>query len=322
MADPALVAVDWGTSSFRAFLMDGEGRVLSRRAAPAGIMQIEAGAFEATLERELAELGEAARDLPIIASGMITSRQGWVEVPYRTCPAGAESIAEGLLAHRLADGRTVRFVPGLLFEGEGRGDDDVPDVMRGEETEILGLDLGGVEGSGGRRSVVLPGTHSKWVAVEAGRIVRFATLMTGEVFATLRDHSILGRLMRGKTDGGAGDDDAFARGVGFGLLDRKGAGGLLKRLFSARTLPLTGRLAEEATADYLSGLLIGAEIREARDFLEADNEAGPITLAGGSDLVARYRRALAIAGIAAVPAPADAAARGLFRIARAAGVIA
>jgi 2-dehydro-3-deoxygalactonokinase len=182
--------------------------------------------------------------------------------------------------------------------------------MRGEETQIVGsLD----KDDPPRRVFVLPGTHSKWVVVENGRIARFATFMTGELFAVLRGHSILGRLMVGE----AHAPDAFRRGVQFA---GRAGGGLLKRLFSARTLPLFDKLAAAAVASYLSGLLIGEEIVEAGHWIGSPHIAtGRPTIVGASSLAQRYAEALAILGIESRTGPDDAAVTGIRRILIAAG---
>ena len=166
----------------------------------------------------------------------------------------------------------------------------------------------------GRRTIVLPGTHSKWAFAEDGRIVGFATFMTGEVFAVLKEHSILGRLMAGE----AQDEAAFARGLRYA---RAGPGGLLKRLFSARTLGLFDQLPASAIASYLSGLLIGSEIAEALDCLPDAPGARAITVIGNSALALRYRGAIEAAGLRARTGAADAGARGQWLIARAAGLV-
>jgi 2-dehydro-3-deoxygalactonokinase len=304
-AAAALIGLDWGTTSFRAYRIAADGRVLERHGAPAGILQIEGGDFAGALGREIGPWLEREPEVPVLAAGMITSRQGWVEVPYAACPAGEAELAQGLASHRAPSG-TIRFVPGVAFEGEG----GVPDVIRGEETQIVGQL--GHEAAGGR--FVMPGTHSKWVVVEGGRIVAFATFMTGEVYGVLKGHSILGRLMAGEGE----DAHAFARGLAHA---EGGAGGLLRRLFSARTLPLFGRLPETGVASYLSGLLIGSEIGEALAWMGAPADPEALTVVGTSELAGRYRRALAARGIEATVGTDDAAAQGLFRIARAAGLI-
>ena len=302
----ALIGLDWGTSSFRAYRIDGAGAVLERKSAPAGIMQIEDGDFERALERQVGPWLDDAPDRPVIACGMIASRQGWVEAPYATCPAGIDDLARALLRHATGRGRAIHFVPGLSYLGEG----GVPDVIRGEETQILGA----IETGGGERLLVLPGTHSKWALAEGGRIVWFATFMTGELFGVLKRHSILGRLMQGEEH----DPDAFRQGLAYA---GEAGSGLLKRLFSARTLGLFDRLPPAGIASYLSGLLIGTEIAEALTWTRERAAQGEVTVIGASDLAERYRQALEERGVAASRAGEDIAAQGLFRIARAGGLI-
>ena len=307
----ALIGIDWGTTSFRAYRIGADGSVLETKAAPAGILKVPDGDFEAVLEREVGPWLAAAPALPMVVSGMITSRQGWLEVPYCPCPAGSAELAGALREHATRAGRRLHFVPGLSLIGS----DGVPDVIRGEETQIIGELAGEREGERGRQAIVLPGTHSKWAFVEDGRIVWFATFMTGEVFAVLKEHSILGRLMAGD----AFDEAAFARGLSYA---RAGPGGLLRRLFSARTLGLFDQLPASAIASYLSGLLIGSEIVEALDCLPEAPGAREITVIGHSELALRYRGAIDAAGFRARTGSVDASPRGQLLIARAAGLIA
>ena len=178
-----MIAVDWGTSGFRAYRLDEAGGIRETRTAPAGILTVAAGGFPAALE---ARLGDWLDDTPIVMSGMIGSRQGWREAPYVECPADAAAIARGLLPVEWAAGRRGWIVPGLSCRDAA----GIPDVMRGEETQILGA-LAALPPADA--VICLPGTHSKWARVSDGRILSFATAMTGEVFAVLRRHSILGR---------------------------------------------------------------------------------------------------------------------------------
>jgi 2-dehydro-3-deoxygalactonokinase len=300
----ALIGIDWGTTSFRAYRLDADGRVIDRKSAPAGILK--EGDFERVFEREIGAWLVDRPDLPVIASGMITSRQGWVEVPYCPCPAGGDEIARALRPYATGAGRVIHFVPGVSVVGA----DGVPDVIRGEETQVIGE----VGDAPGRRLLVLPGTHSKWALVEDGRIVWFATFMTGELFGVLREHSILGRMMAGDAD----DAQAFRRGLAYA---RSHPGGLLKRLFSARTLGLFGDLRESAIGSYLSGLLIGSEVAEVLDCLEQVPSDEEITVIGSADLTDRYLLAIAEAGLRGQRAAEDAVARGHFLIARAAGLV-
>ena len=164
--------------------------------------------------------------------------------------------------------------------------------------------------------MVLPGTHSKWVDVEAGRIAAFRTYLTGELFGLLRHHSILGRLMTADDSARPLDGAAFDAGCAASL---NGSGTLLHALFGVRTLGLFDRLTSEAAPDYLSGLLIGEEVREA--LAVSPTASGEIHLVGRGDLAERYTRALASAGVTALTADSDAGFRGMHRLGAAAGLI-
>ena len=301
VSEPALIGVDWGTSSFRAFLIGADGGVLDRISSPEGIMQVAGQDFEAVFDR-LIGTWIAKTNLPILASGMITSRNGWVETPYADLPLDASGLAETLVRHETTEGTHIHFVTGAVTQ-HAQG----PDVMRGEETQIIGATaLGLSEGT-----FVMPGTHSKWVQVAGGKIVDFSTYMTGELFAALKGHTILGTLM---TDGPF-SEVGFVLGVKAGL---EGASNLLHNLFHVRTLPLMDKISKGDSSDYMSGLLIGAEIAAATG--EAD-DIGKLTIVGRSDLSDRYEIALGVAGIECRRAPGDVVAKGHFLIARAAGLL-
>jgi 2-dehydro-3-deoxygalactonokinase len=293
----AIIALDWGTSSLRAYLLDEAGTLLERRDGGPGIMQLESGAFAAALDAFCGDWITAHPQARLIASGMIGSKQGWCEAPYCPCPAGAADLAAGLAHVALPDGRQLAIVAGVSYTDSATG---VPDVMRGEEAQIIGA-----LPANGRHIAVLPGTHSKWAWIEDGAIMSFASFMTGEIYATLVKHSILGRLMRHDA---APDPAAFERGAAFGL---EAPDALLNRVFSVRTLGLFGELSDHALASYLSGLLIGSEIGAARSMRFSGR--APVLL-GSADLVRLYARALRIAGIAPCIGPTDCAASGMARI--------
>jgi 2-dehydro-3-deoxygalactonokinase len=297
----ALIGVDWGTSNFRAFLLDSAGTILDRRAGPNGIMTVTDGKFGLVLTARIGEwLADGA--LPILMSGMIGSRQGWVEAPYVSTPAGLADLAASL-APVPFDAADVRIVPGLRTEHDTRSD-----VIRGEETQVFGaLAVLGVDG--GR--FLLPGTHSKWVVVEQGKVVRFATYMTGEIFAAACDHTILGRLMHDSRR----RDEAFTKGVALGAWPGT-PGALLSRLFAVRTAGLFSTLQAEELSDYLSGLLIGAEMADA---VTADRHA--IGIVASESLAERYHAAADILGVGASVVPSDCIAAGYVAIAGAAGLI-
>lgn len=310
MADDAvLIGLDWGTTSMRAYLIGRSGDVLERRASPAGIMQVPDGDFGSMLATVAGDWLEAAPSRPVLAAGMIGSRQGWREVPYVPCPAGLGQLAGGLATVTMATGRTVHLVPGVLRPGGAHG---FPDVMRGEETQILGA-LARSAGSE-PRCFVLPGTHSKWAWTADAGIGRFSTYMTGEIYACLCQHTILGRLMTGRDV----DPHAFDRGVERARASAAAAPGqLLHDLFSARTLGLMAELPASGLASYLSGLLIGAEVVAAA----AGSGSGEVVILGSDALGPLYATAIAAIGGAAVVGDPDAAVYGLHAIAVAAGLV-
>jgi 2-dehydro-3-deoxygalactonokinase len=290
-----MIGVDWGTSSFRAYRLGTDGAVLDRREAPMGILQVPAGGFEHALR---AQVGAWLDDgeTRVLLSGMVGSRQGWLEAPYLPCPAGAAEIAAALVRVPFA-GADVRLVPGLSDADQTA----TPEVMRGEETQIVGaLDRLVSDEPGGEGIACLPGSHSKWARIRDDRIVAYRTYLSGEAFAALKGGTILGRMM---TDG-PHDPEGFTRG-----LARAGEPGhLLHHLFGVRTLGLMGRLPEAASASYLSGLLIGHEVRAA---LPAD---ATVHLIGATGLCGLYAEAVVAFGGRAAIMPADAAARGLAAI--------
>ncbi|RYF15728.1 MAG: 2-dehydro-3-deoxygalactonokinase [Comamonadaceae bacterium] len=287
----SLVAVDWGTSSLRAARIAGDGSVLEERSSARGILTVPAGGFPQVLRDTCGDW--LAGDTLCLVSGMAGSRQGWREAPYCACPAGFAELAQHLAW--IEPGR-IALVPGLSYEVAG-----VPDVMRGEEVQVFGaMEL--LRQRDG--TFVLPGTHSKWVRVEAGRIVAFATYMSGEFYALLRQHSILARTLPAEEP--PLDEAAFTRGV----RHAQEAGSLLHAAFSARTLALFDRLPGEALASYLSGLVIGEELR-ARG-----RSAAPPVLVGSPALCARYRLALQATGCEARSLGSEATWRGLWALAR------
>jgi 2-dehydro-3-deoxygalactonokinase len=312
-----LIALDWGTSNLRAYLMSAEGAVVEARHAARGILHLPAPAAAGGFEQAFAEIaGDWVRSDPtvsVVAGGMVGSAQGWVEAPYARAPADVRSLAAQGVRVPSGLGPDVLIAPGVIFDPRDRE----PDVMRGEEIKIAGA-IATEQSLGERSWFVLPGTHSKWAFVEQQRIVSFATYMTGELYAVLREHSILGRLM---TD--SADEGASALGFEKGLeAAREGTpGDLAHQLFAVRTLGLTGRLPRNALADYLSGLLVGNELVSALAASRATHEAAaPLVLLGDAALCRRYARALETFGVAVNAQLGDTAPRGLWELARAAGL--
>ena len=191
-----LIALDWGTSSFRGYLLNKEGRILEMIDAEAGILSIATGSYAEVLRDQLSRFTSQVEGMPIIASGMITSRQGWLETPYVSCPAGTEALAASLCPLDVAGLGTIWFVPGV------KQMKPLPDIMRGEETQLAGADYEG------RRTVLLPGTHSKWVNLEDGLITGFTTFLTGDLYKAILQQTILRA-----TPEGTWSEDAFLEGV-------------------------------------------------------------------------------------------------------------
>ena len=288
----SLIAVDWGTSSLRAARLASDGAVREERASQRGILSVPAGGFPQVLQETCGDWLAQPGALCLV-SGMAGSKQGWREAPYCACPAGFEEVAASLTW--IEPGR-IALVPGLSCEHDG-----VPDVMRGEEVQVFGaMDL-----LGEREGLfVLPGTHSKWVEVQDGRVRSFATFMSGEFYALLRQHSILSRTL--PADDGPLDEDAFLRCVRYA----RDAGSLLRTAFSARTLSLFERLPAAVQPSYLSGLVIGEELRAAAGTRQR------AILVGSAALTTRYALALRAAGCETRCLGAEATWRGLWALAR------
>ena len=310
MPDSHLIALDWGTSNLRASLLDAHGQALETRSAPGGVMAVQGGQFAQALLALCADW-LAQTNCPLMASGMIGSRQGWREAPYLDAPTSLAQAARQLITVpvMVADGhaeRLLHIAPGLrCLDSAGEFD-----VMRGEETQIWGADLPASS------CCVLPGTHSKWAWLgEGGAIRHFKTFMTGELYGLLTQHSILGRLMVFGAQAGASQHEAFAAGVRLGL---RGHAELSHTLFAARTAGLMGRVAPEALPDFLSGILLGAEIGGATAGAEPLQQ---VTLIGDEALCQRYSLALELKGLAVSRASDGATTRGQWLLAGAAGML-
>lgn len=284
MTKPDWIAVDWGTTHLRAFAMRG-GEVLARAESPEGMAHLSPDAFEPALLR-LIEPWLAEQPMPVMACGMVGARQGWVEAPYRSAPCAPVAPGQSQPVPTRDPRIRVEIVPGLSQQSPA-------DVMRGEETQIAGFlaQRPGFEGG-----LILPGTHSKHVQIRAGQVVRFATHMTGELFALLSGHSVLRHSM-----GAEGHDEAaFVAGVESGL-----AGQVPERLFSIRAEGLLANVPPAAARARLSGMLIGAE-------LACLPEAADYVLIGSGALTALYARAMAVAGLNSEPHDgADLVCKGL-----------
>ena len=295
-----LIAIDWGTSSLRGARLSASGQVLESREFPRGILTVPPGQFEAVFQELFGDWLQAPEALCLI-SGMAGSRQGWQEAPYCPCPAGFAKLGQHLLW--LQPGR-MALVPGLSCFGTDAL--NTPDVMRGEEVQIFGaLQMAGRDSA----TLVLPGTHSKWVQVQGGRVAQFQTFMTGEVFALMSQHSILGKTMDLQ---GAFDEAVFLQGVNT-IQQTQQSSSVLHQLFAVRTLGLFERLSAAQLPSYLSGLLIGEELRHKT----AAAHTEPVILIGSEALTLRYTLALQHLRIRCQSRGAEATWAGLFALASA-----
>jgi 2-dehydro-3-deoxygalactonokinase len=262
------IAVDWGTTNRRAYRIDGAGNCVDEFEDGKGALSVPSGQYPAAAAEIRTRLG----DLPLLLGGMAGSNRGWVEAPYVPCPSGIEELANNLVWV----GEREAIVPGLSFLGDGRAD-----VMRGEEVQLLGAVA---DGSVPRDALVChPGTHDKWVAVEQGRIAHFRTVMTGELFSLLKQHSILGELLQGEVL----PNDAFQAGVAHALANDD----LPAELFAIRARWLLGKAEREASASYASGLLIGCDVK-----IGLSGHVGDVMVMGRPELTILYAGAIRQAG--------------------------
>lgn len=232
------IAVDWGTTNRRAYLIDSSGQRTDEFEDAKGVLSIPSRGFSDAIADIRGKLG----DKPLLLAGMVGSNRGWKEAPYVRCPAGIDELVAGLVWA----GEREAIVPGVSFIGDGRAD-----VMRGEEVQLLGAVAAGLVDS--NALVCHPGTHNKWTALHQGRIQSFRTVMTGELFSLLKDHSILGDLLQGPVK----DGDVFRGAAGHAVFHES----LPAELFSVRASVLLGQMKKEDAPSYASGLLIGTDVR-------------------------------------------------------------
>ncbi len=306
MADAALIAVDWGTSRCRAMLLDRDGALIAETESADGIGPLGGQGHEDAFER----LTAGWPRVPVLMAGMVGSRQGWREAAYVPVPATSADLASGLRRFEGSDQRPLAIVPGLVLRSDARDGD----VIRGEETQLVGLmeeepDFAGI--------AILPGTHSKWAAVGGGTIRDFQTFMTGEMFELLARKSFLRHSVSEQADDLAASPHfalAVRRSVVEGLP-------FLGAIFSVRVRQLLDGVSGDDNLAYLSGLVIGGEIAAAREagLLEAGQ---PIRIIGSRSLARAYQAAFAVAGQSAESRDGSTLVRrGLVRIARANGLL-
>lgn len=321
-----LIALDWGTSSLRAYRLGADGQRLELRVLPWGIMQLpdagneENAGFEAAFEQACGDWLKAAPATPVIAAGMVGSRQGWREAPYLEVPLAVAQIGGSLTSLHNRHGQLIHIVPGLMENSQ------LPNVMRGEETQVVGvLSLNPQHDKVADILIGLPGTHSKWVQIRQTEtqkeVCHFDTFMTGEVYAALCGHTILGRGMTVVDGSGGSAQQDFERGLRVAQTPA-GQAGVLSTIFSTRTLGLTGALDGSGQREYLSGLLIGHEIAALHGMLQSQQRLPTqVLLVGEAGLCARYVQALRCYGFGKIEVAQQATERGLWQLALSAGLL-
>ncbi|MCC4834457.1 2-dehydro-3-deoxygalactonokinase [Shewanella sp. 1_MG-2023] len=326
---PALIAVDWGSSNFRSFLLDKSGHILSEVTSPQGMLCLEKAQFEPALLEQiqpwLNDISAQKNVVPVLMAGMVGSAQGWCDAGYVECPADAKQAATQLQAVNNQAGLQLHIVPGFKCQTSNLQ----PDVMRGEEVQVFGAvsliehELGLLNNAQLEKLVFcLPGTHSKWIRMAKSDhghtlIDDLSTHMTGEMFNIVLEHSILGKGLDKSAESHIEeiDMDGFLQGVHTSQRE----GGLLHHLFSARTLRLEQRLADDDVTSYLSGLLIGSELCSV---LASSPNLEHIYLIGSSQLNNLYSEALKELGyLSTTVSSAKASALGMLSIAKQANLI-
>jgi 2-dehydro-3-deoxygalactonokinase len=267
------IAADWGTTNRRAYLIDGSGRRTDEFEDHEGVLSVPSGGFEAAV----AEIRERLGDKPLLLAGMVGSNRGWKEAPYVAAPAGLDDLVRALVWV----GEREAIVPGVCYLKNDRAD-----VMRGEEVQLLGAVAAGLVDPEGL--VCHPGTHNKWATLRGGRINDFRTVMTGELFSLLKEHSILADLLKGKVE----PNDAFRTAARRAIFNET----LPAELFEVRARVLLGQAKEEDAASYTSGLLIGTDVRIGLSL----PTSAQVTVIGRPDLTRLYATAIGEAGRDAV----------------------
>ncbi len=288
MIAPAWLAADWSSRRLRLWAMDASGEVLAGRTTEAGTTRLDGpAAFTAAFVDAADDWLGAGGGLPVVVCGMAGARGGWQEAPYAALTTPLAELPHLAIRAATAPADTdVRILPGLR-------QDDPPDVLRGEETTLLGLVAHEPEFSA---ALLVPGQHDKWIAVERGRVRRFATTLTAETFAALSEHTVLRRTLAG----GGFDEAAFIAAVDEA---RRQPAGLLRRAFGLRAQALLAGLEPAVARARLSGWLVGMEIMDALDLLGGPDR---IRIVGAPDPRRRYTAALARFGVEVGPVDAEA----------------
>jgi len=267
------ITADWGTTNRRAYLIDANGKCLDRFEDDKGILSVPPGGFAGAV----AEIRDKLGDHPLLLGGMVGSNRGWIEAPYVPCPANLEDLVQALAWA----GEREAIIPGVSVLRSDRAD-----VMRGEEVQVLGaLELGAISPDS---AVCHPGTHNKWVQLRAGKIHNFLTVMTGELFSLLKEHSILSGMLQAPVE----PNEAFRDGVRQALAREL----LPAQLFGVRAGVLLEQTKEENAASLVSGLLIGTDVRIGMNF----PFSARVVIMGRPELTRLYAAAVELAGREAI----------------------
>ena len=259
------IAVDWGTTNRRAYRLDASGHCVEEFDDDKGVLAVPGDGFPATV----AEIRERLGDHPLLLAGMIGSNRGWQDAGYVPAPAGIDDLVGALVW----PGEREAIVPGVSYLKNDRAD-----VMRGEEVQLLGGVAAGLIDSDGL--VCHPGTHNKWVTLRGGKINAFRTVMTGELFSLLKEHSILSDLLQGEVE----PNDVFKEAARYAIYNEA----LPADLFGVRARVLLGQARKEDAASYASGLLIGSDVRIGLSL----PTGAQVTAVGRPDLTRLYAAAI------------------------------
>jgi len=298
----SLIAIDWGTTNRRGYLLNHEGIILDSYFDGGGLTNIRDGAYQDSLRILAAPWVAQWGSLPILMSGMIGASTGWVDAGYCAVPVSIQELSENLV--RVPGNETIWIVPGVSTLDKA----GIPDVIRGEEVQSLS-----VSGKHNDAVVITPGTHSKWVCVEGQRITWFTTFLTGDLFGAIVNHTIISVLQR---PGDMGGEEAFCRGVEIGFAEHAN---LMHVLFGARTNVLFKTLMPEEISHYVSGLLIGAEIASGIAIIGSAQKS--MVLLGSDSLIQRYELAFSTCEINVEVVGLEAVGSVYIKIAQSAGLV-
>jgi 2-dehydro-3-deoxygalactonokinase len=275
-SETSWIAVDWGTSNLRAWGIARDGSTTFSASSENGMGRLEREQYPAALSEVITGAGDGIETFDVLIAGMAGARQGWLEAPYLDAPADLRGLPAGAVSPAMPNGSRVRILPGVCQKSPG-----AENVMRGEETQLLGLSqlIPGFSGV-----VCMPGTHSKWAVLDGVRLENFATAMTGELYEVLRQHSVLRHSLNGNLEG-PGRDEGFREGLEAGLSHPDLLTG---NLFTVRAASLLSGKEPDWCGGYLSGLLIGSEVGGRKEWIGTQE----VPLIGSPALCALYTRAI------------------------------